>query len=337
MTKKEVKQNRRRKKLFLAILMILFTGVLLTTSTYAWFTANKTVTVSQIDVNVAAENGLQLSVDGTNWKPVITNADIDAAISTYPTAVNQLPKKANSIVPVSTAGIVDGATGFLNMYAGSIETKDDHYILTTQKSTETNTSNSGQFIAFDLFFRTTSDAQIYLSDASHVRNLEGANGLQNAARIAFLTQGHAAIGTELSSIQTMKASDATGLMVWEPNYDVHTDSGVKNALDNYQISTSKTGGSQLEYVGVKAEIAAGDDVRLNSKDTKYFGAIKPGLATTEAGIPKSDYLDVFKLSAGITKIRVYMWIEGQDVDCENDASGSTISFNLQFTMNEKGE
>ena len=27
-----------------------------------------------------------------------------------------------------------------------------------------------------------------------------------------------------------------------------------------------------------------------------------------------------------------MWIEGQDVDCENNASGTDISYNLQFTI-----
>ena len=41
---------------------------------------------------------------------------------------------------------------------------------------------------------------------------------------------------------------------------------------------------------------------------------------------------IFALSAGVTKVRVYMWIEGQDVDCENNASGTDISYNLQFTI-----
>ena len=39
----------------------------------------------------------------------------------------------------------------------------------------------------------------------------------------------------------------------------------------------------------------------------------------------------FDLPEGVTKIRFYMWIEGQDVDCENGASGGGISFNLGFT------
>ena len=30
-------------------------------------------------------------------------------------------------------------------------------------------------------------------------------------------------------------------------------------------------------------------------------------------------------------MRIYMWIEGQDVDCENNASGGDLTFNLQFS------
>lgn len=41
---------------------------------------------------------------------------------------------------------------------------------------------------------------------------------------------------------------------------------------------------------------------------------------------------LWKLSAGITKVRIYMYVEGQDVDCENAASGSNLSFDLQFTQ-----
>jgi hypothetical protein len=37
------------------------------------------------------------------------------------------------------------------------------------------------------------------------------------------------------------------------------------------------------------------------------------------------------LQRGITKVRVYMWIEGQDVDCENSASGGNITYGLQIT------
>ena len=43
------------------------------------------------------------------------------------------------------------------------------------------------------------------------------------------------------------------------------------------------------------------------------------------------YIPAFKLSNGITKVRIYMWVEGQDVDCENNASNGNITFDLQIT------
>ena len=68
MTKKEARKNRkRRRKIFLAFIMILFLALVLTASTYAWFTANRTVTVESIDVNVSTSKGLQISTDATTW------------------------------------------------------------------------------------------------------------------------------------------------------------------------------------------------------------------------------------------------------------------------------
>ena len=51
---------------------------------------------------------------------------------------------------------------------------------------------------------------------------------------------------------------------------------------------------------------------------------------TKEGYTNSEYLA--SLDAGITKFRVYMWIEGQDVDCENMASGGEVVFNLQLSI-----
>lgn len=329
MTKKEVKQNRRKRKLFLAILMILFTGVLLTASTYAWFTANKTVTVEQIDVKVAATNGLQISVDAANWKPTITNDDILNASGTYSAAVNQIPSGDSS--PVSTVGAINGTTGFMNMYAGAIESDGENYILTASPSVETN-GTAGQFVAFDLFFQTTEATDIYLTSASNVVHSSGVKGIQNAARVAFVMQGNVAPGSTAAAAQELKAETTNEVIIWEPNYDVHTATGVSNALNTYGHVTTQTGAARLNYVGVKSTITAANKVALNSTDANYFSAVTPQITTTAAGIG-DNFVKAFSLNAGITKIRFYMWIEGQDVDCENDASGGSISYNLQFSMN----
>ena len=70
------KEEKRRKKLRTLILLLFLTIIMFGTATYAWFTANRNVTISTLNVHVEASNGLQISTNANNWKSVITNADI---------------------------------------------------------------------------------------------------------------------------------------------------------------------------------------------------------------------------------------------------------------------
>ena len=83
-------RKKKKKKLLLLFLLLLVTGILVGTSTYAWFTANKTVAVNDITVNVAAQNGIQISVDGTSWKSIVQTSDLLNATTKYTGAVNQV-------------------------------------------------------------------------------------------------------------------------------------------------------------------------------------------------------------------------------------------------------
>ena len=328
------KRKKKSKKIFIAILMILFSGVVLTASTYAWFTANKTVTVEQIEVNVAASNGLQISVDATNWKTLISNADIQGAGTTYTGAVNQLP--GGSIVPTSSIGEIDTTTGFMKMFKGDIiSNAAGTNILKAERSTETHSTTTGDFIAFDLFFQVTEDTPVYLTDASNVIAVDASKGIENAARVAFVEQGNAAAGTAVGIVQALKSDGTTPAIIWEPNTDVHKPAAVVAALSTYGITTSEAGAARINYNGVKAPIPEGEDIPLNSTDEKYFSAVTPKLTSVAAGIPDTGYLPLFTLKAGTTKVRIYMWVEGQDVDCENNASGSSLAYNLQFSVLDK--
>ena len=314
--------------------MILFTGVILTASTYAWFTANKTVTVDKIEVNVAASNGLQISVDATNWKTLISNADIQGAGTTYTGAVNQLP--TTSIVPTSSIGEIDTTTGFMKMFKGDIVSNaSGTNILKAERSTETHSTTTGDFIAFDLFFQVTEDTPVYLTDASNVIAVDASKGIENAARVAFVEQGNAAAGTAVGTVQGLKSDGTTPAIIWEPNIDVHKPAAVVAALSTYGITTSEAGAARINYNGVKAPIPEGENIPLNSTDEKYFSAVTPKLTSVAAGIPNDTYLQLFTLKAGTTKVRIYMWVEGQDVDCENNASGSSLAYNLQFSVLNK--
>ena len=328
------KRKKKSKKIFIAILMILFSGVVLTASTYAWFTANKTVTVDEIQVNVAASNGLQISVDATSWKTLISNEDIRGAGTTYAGAVNQLP--TTSIVPTSSIGEIDTTTGFMKMFKGDIiSSATGTNILKAVQSTETHGTASGDFIAFDLFFQVTEDTPVYLTSASKVIAVGDSKGIENAARVAFVEQGNAAAGTAVGTVQGLKSDGTKPSIIWEPNTDVHKPAAVVAALSTYGITTTETGAARINYNGVKALIPENANIPLNSTDTNYFSAVTPKLTSVAAGIPNDAYLQLFTLKAGTTKVRIYMWVEGQDVDCENNASGSSLAYNLQFSVLNK--
>lgn len=335
-------QNKKKKrKIFLSLIMILFVGVILTASTYTWFTANKTVTVDSLDVNVSTSTGLQISTDAINWKTIVTSDDIlNAKTTGYTAAVNQIPSGQTN--PVSSGAEVDAGTGYLNMYRGllSDDTGLGNLKLTAVKSTETN-GTEGDFIAFDLFFNTNEAQDIYLTSGSNVIGGDADGGgtdtsIQNAARVAFLPQGTNPEASNSSASQALKATDATGLKIWEPNADTHTANGVNNAQSNYGKSGLQAGegNAPVEYYGVKAAIGSGNAQDVGSTDGTYFNLVdtSKGLFTTnKSGIPTTAYQQVLHLAKGVTKVRIYMWVEGQDVDCEDYASGGDLTFNLQFS------
>ena len=329
------KRKSNKKRLLLLLLLLLVTGVLLGTSTYAWFTANKKVAVNDITVNVAAQNGIQISVDGTSWKSIVQTNDLLNATAKYAAAVNQIPSTTNSIAPVSTIGNID-ATGKMEMYQGDVisdETTGD-YLLTSTKKTETS-GTEGSFIAFDLFFKVEEDTPVWITPDSGVTTDDAIDtGIKNATRMAFVMLGNTTSGDTLENIQKLNAGTSATKYIWEPNYDVHTSAAVNHAYDTYGLTTTTTGATALPYSGVKAAFTKDDKVSVKvdnstthaTKYSSYFGGVTPDYKT----VAEFDTnLEAF--TAGITKVRVYMWVEGQDVDCENSASGGNITYSLSIT------
>lgn len=331
MTKREAKKDKRRKKLFIAFIMILFTGIVLTASTYAWFTANRTVTVESIDVNVSTSQGLQISTDATNWKSIVTNDDITSVA--WSGVKNQLPQgEGKTTVPVSTAGNVTG--GFLDMYKGTIESNETTGVnyLISEKDEEKN-GQEGNFVAFDLFFQSTEAQKVYLTSSSKViaKAETTSTGIENAARVAFIKEGSVVYGSTPGAAQALRGNEA--MMIWEPNENTHTASAIDNARNVYGLEIGANH-AKLAYKGVLSAFDKAAQVQLNSTDADKFGEVTT-VGTPTAGISDEQFLEAFTIAEGVTKIRIYMWIEGQDVDCEDRASGGSISYNLQFSINEK--
>lgn len=329
--------NIRISKLPYLMMLLLFTTVMLSTSTFAWFTSNRVVTVNTINVHVAASGGIEISADGTTWKAIITPEDITSVHrTTYPTSVNQIPSQME---PVSTGKEIDASKGYLKMFYGTADNNEDgEYILTSTRITEqegNGDTNDGKFISFDIFFKVSNDTELYLTNNSKVTYInEDGKGIAGASRIAFVDEGTVPSGTDISTIQGLKGATSATTYIWEPNYDVHTQAAIANAYDVYGITTTAVNASRIIYDGVTNEIPASSNVLLrNAKSNNYPGYFRTVNVDYYTKQNFTEYQKVFTLRSGITKMRVYMWIEGQDVDCENNASYDDIQFDLQFTVN----
>ena len=313
-----MKKNKRKTSLKSTLLLLLLTAILLISSSYAWFTSNKTVTVSTIEVNVAAMNGLQISTDAQNWKSIIT---VDEITKGYTDHKNQVPAV---LQPVSTDGTV--VAGYMNMFLGTVTTSAaGAFQLSSTKETEA-AGTTGNFIAFDIFLKVDTKTDVYLTSASGVKAKNTSVGLENAARIAFVNEGHLGNGNAVTSYQKM--SSGSDSYIWEPNNNAHTDAAISHAFSTYGETINSTS-VMANYLGIKSQFT---NVALNDKTDTNFATVTPDLSTgTQTPVPTDAFVT---LEAGVTKFRVYMWVEGQDVDCENGASGSYIAFDLQFSIDK---
>lgn len=331
--KKDVQADRSRKRrIIIALLLMVFVGIIFTASVYAWFTADKVVTIDMVDVHASTASGLTISKDAIDWKGSLTNEDLFNAYLTYPGARNQIPQDTGVIEPVSTVGRV--INGDLDMYYGYISaaSSGDLILISHKTQEEENTTKEGKFVVFDAFLKTNLTTNIYLGKDSSVivKNGTVATGTENAIRVAFVKEGNVSSPTDVSGAQRLRGG--TEAIIWEPNNDAHNKYAIESTRYMYgvDIGPNTVIGS---YYGVHSTIPESDAVSITSTNPAYFSLVTPTFSSGTGGLTQNQSLGLFQ--AGITKLRIYLWLEGQDYDCEDNSSGGSISFNLTFTLNER--
>ena len=368
-------KKAKKTKLNNLIIVLLLSALLLLMSTYAWFTANRTVRVDTIDVNVTTSGGLQISADAKTWKSVITKRDISNAQvvsgGSYNGAVTQLP---TDMEPVSSDMTLDGS-GHLKMFFGKAEANLDAtsanyggFDLTSvlqedikgTQAVDGVASQGCKYIVFDLFLKYDSgtDSPLYMTGTVQDTVQETINGetgtaspsgaskgLQNAARVALVKASGTVESSDLTGSAQSLATTGGSVISWEPYTDVHTSTGVANAEALKTTETTPRTWTQILGAVTESSPTILPYDGLNSAFTKLpLGDLITGgpqasavtrispTVTTQAGATLNYQLPDGIGANTIQKYRVYMWVEGQDVDCENSASGSYMFYSLSFSL-----
>ena len=366
------KKKERRNKLKSLVLLLFLTIVLLTTSTYAWFTANRTVSIDPIEVNIAATSGLQISTNATEWKTLITNDDI-VNVTGYTGNVNMVP---GELAPVSTTG--ETASGFMKFFKGVVagdENNGGAMSLTAGACPAEAAGTTGDYIAFDIYLKNSSSKatdNLQLAKGSFIKitkdqaqaadNGQDNTGLEFSVRSAIELYSNTATFTDSKATINALTFGSPVVTIWEPNYDRHiaeivaNDGRITDAVqefDTLAMNSSSVGKNIKGINGVgTAGAGAGLSVELDSE-----GNVKedpPGVAGTYMTIPNTlqtggtisdNDLQLYSVNGtqdehkitlpgnAISKARVYIWLEGQDPDCQDTASTGK-SFDLQINLSK---
>ena len=365
-------------------------AIILAVSTYAWFTGLQDVSVGTFQVEIAAADSMQLSLNGQDWSESLTFTKDDLTPNAYSATSFNWPSKG--LVPVSSIGDMDSTSSRMIMYEkASMTTTPGGYRLIANKVANTSGDYEGVqgqngFLAFDLFIKNFSgtayftdnneanEEAIYLTPDSKVSigsSGIASSGIQNSVRVAFAQIGRvSAYNNTATQITGITCSDAgsdtndtsyvTGIcrkaQIWEPNDTKHVATAInwytksckkRTAADLVDASYSGTcnivaDGNYYNTYAIAKEINATDKVDVydgrdyNSYETSITnGSLKAVDYFTDTeknlkGVSRPTFMTL--APASITKVRVYVYIEGQDIDNFDYASaGQQIQVNFGFT------
>lgn len=389
--KEKSQKNKRKSEMDAMFFIILIAAVMFIISTYAWFSTQKNVSITNLQGTVEVAEGLEISLDAKRWSNGIVLGTEEGQLSiindAYEGHHNISPTE---MLPVSTLGIAETTKETdLKMLRGKIENSKKLSEIKPMNETITDATKADYpgYFAFDIFLKNSSKSesqddilQLNYDSSLEILDSSKANtGLQNTARVAFVKyDGTSDVNSDQQTVLKETAGVGVGatktyitdVAIWEPNSNAHSEYIVTNnnmvtwsaadstayatkTLDNGKKGFDVT--TQMPTYALKnsAEGATIEDIyKWDGSETQVQKQNVLQTKVTSKASTENDYAledgvqDLVSTSDGKTKfgiapsricrLRVYVWLEGQDVDCINYAShGGGIKVNIGLVKGSK--
>lgn len=314
-----MKKTIKKRAFISAIAMLIVSAIVLTSSTFAWFSMAKKVEVSSMDLAITSPEGVQISANTDAWTTALTKEDftgesgsrfaakINSGSVAQPDGLttaqgNHFPEL---LKPSSSA--FTNAAKLPSFFEGSIGENG-------RATAYAVTDASGAYVVFDLFVQLGASQNVYWGESSVVCNDNP--DVESAMRIALVNCGN---GDKTTATSVLPRNLPDAAVMYETDANNHTDaSGVADGTyvatkyATQAFTDAMTAGANKNYVDVFQVQAPSCKI---AKDTDALNA-----NTRFAGV------------AGVNRVRVYVWMEGNDVDCANDVAGAAIQLNLVLTI-----
>lgn len=283
-------------KLLFAIISAAFALVALGTTTFAWFTLTNEATISQFNAQITAGEGIEISLDGTNFYTTIPDTVIQAKINSMKIELKDVTSKDGIVMTE-----IDGTT-------------------TVSFLSDPGENEKNAFIQFDLWVRSPSATTVNLESVTF--SSTGKSWPSDATfthpKYGELKPGDEEIYYAHDALRLSISEGTSNKVVYEaPASDTNT------VLDQNRISAG-----MVNYYLVKNSINL-----LDKYQSVVLPASTDLLkldTDNETEIP--DPVAVVSLTGNneAKVITVRVWVEGWDPDCFNAILNEYINVQMVF-------
>ena len=294
-----------RRAMICTIAMMLMGVVSLTGVTYAWFSKSDEADVNGLTMEV-------VSRDGGVYVSTMPYTDFGTSITITP------PQDA-VYNPASTAGQLD-ENGKLKFFNGFLDSPTDRTL-----DIEAISDPGNYFIMQDVYFdNSTGSTPVRISLAgTEIIPTDEARNTHLAARVAIVTHGSITQEQFNNAENYPTTTNNANVQIFENNAGTHTQQGT-NEYKKF-INPNASANDTYKYYAVNS---IGEDIdRFNDgnpaqlTDMSTTGIVKADPNSVVIEVPAGSYL----------RTTLYVWLEGQDPDCQNNISGKPYTAAIKFT------
>jgi hypothetical protein len=322
-----IKFNKKPSKGMAIAYLWLLIGMLsmMVTASFAWFRVSSTPRVTDMEMYINSPTGLQISltndVSAENWGQNISFEDMISNLS-----------------PIMPATWSDLEQCFKVIKYG-IDGRQTNKFKAITDATNTGSVNGKQYyVKGTIYALTDSSCIVSLAEAEEINGGENGAGtyvigtpLWNGISMAHENMGE---GSELAiriGFRVGKADKETGefagdtdFFIYEPNADTHYDSTTQ------YIATGSTDGTDT--------LVDSDHLILQTTSTwSESSPAQKDVTIKNLGTFISNP-ELFLINAGeMYRIDLYVWIEGQDIDCYGLSEESSVLASIQFHTDYTGQ
>lgn len=315
----ETQNSKKKRKWYLLVYpyLLIILLILLTVASYTWFTLTKTPRVSDMYMFINSKSGLELSLtpDAEEWELQLDFRDmVDVTAPLRPVTWSETGQRFYAAV----YGIDGRLTGqwepLTDARNANRDTSDGYYIKASfyARSEQAVTVSLSPAVEVDDGLQ---GAGTYLIgypvwDSSSIVHNNGGQGGECAVRLGFRVTPVGSGGEE--------TGQASKFIIYEPNSDAHMDGSTG------YISTPSIDGAE--------SLVPMDQMILQTASTwTEADPVQRNVVIRDLGEFTTD-AELFSLEPGeIVRIDLYVWLEGQDVDCTNVITAAQILASIQLT------